>query len=226
MELQKVLYPVVAVVVNIIASYVAFVAGPSPVAGLEGDIYRIFYTHTPTAWICYLTLGISSLSSLLFLAYREAKYDTLAEVAAILGLIYGAVALATGSVWANAIWGIYWHWDPRETTTLILWIAYLGYISLRFSIDNLERRGLIGAVYNIVAFSTIPLSYLSFRLWQSLHPQIIIPGSGISATLPVIETLLVNLVSGTLLCIFLLKMMYTTRILQKRVEALTQEERG
>jgi len=224
MEILDNVYLSITVIVNIIACYAAYVAAP-PEATM-GDLYRIFYIHTPAAWVCYLTLGISLLASILFLARRKTVYDTLAEVSAILGLIYGVVALVTGSIWANAVWGVYWNWDPRETTTLILWIAYMGYISLRLSIANVEKRASTSAVYNILAFSTIPLSYLSIRLWQSLHPQIVVPGSGISITPPMVETLLLNLIAVSLVYIYLLRMAYGVRSLQKRVDALTYEKGG
>jgi heme exporter protein C len=226
MRFHEEVYLCIVIAVNIIASYAAYVAGPPPVKGPEGDVYRIFYIHTPTAWVCYLTLGISLLASVLFLAKRRSTYDMLAEVSAILGLVYGVIALVTGSIWANAVWGVYWNWDPRETTTLILWMAYMGYISLRLSIGNVEKRASISAVYNILAFSTVPLSYLSIRLWQSLHPQIIVPGSKISATPPVMETLLLNLVAGSLVYIYLLRMLFDIRTLENKVEAFIYEKGG
>ncbi len=224
MKLRSYMYLSITVIVNIVASYAAYVAAPSEKT--MGDLYRIFYIHTPTAWVCYLTLGISLLASILFLAKRKALYDTLAEVSAMFGLVYGVVALITGSIWANAAWGVYWNWDPRETTTLVLWIAYMGYISLRLSIGNVEKRALTSAVYNILAFSTIPLSYLSIRLWQSLHPLPVTGGiqSGLSITPPMMETLFLNLIASSLVYIYLLRMTYDVRSLQTRINALTYEK--
>lgn len=223
MKSQDEVYLGIIIVVNIVASYAAYIRAPAEKT--MGDVYRIFYIHTPSAWVCYLALGISLLASILFLAKRKIVYDKLAEVSAILGLIYGVVALVTGSMWANAVWGVYWNWDPRETTTLVLWITYMGYISLRFSIGNVEKRALTGAVYNILAFSTIPLSYLSIRLWQSLHPQII-SSSGISITAPMIETLFLNLIAASLIYAYLLKMMFNVRSLEDKVNFLTYEKGG
>lgn len=223
MEIRDSIYLPITILVNIIACYAAYIAAPPEVR--MGDLYRIFYIHTPVAWVCYLTLGISLLASILFLTKRKLVYDTLAEVSAVLGLIYGAVALMTGSIWASVAWGVHWNWDPRETTTLILWIAYMGYISLRLSIGNVEKRALIGAVYNVLAFSTVPLSYLSIRLWQTLHPQII-TGSAISITPPMIETLFLNLIAASLVYIYLLRMMYSVRSLQERIDVLTYGKGG
>jgi heme exporter protein C len=223
MRIQDEVLAAVTVLVCIVGSYAAFVAAPTEVT--MGDVYRIFYIHTPSAWVCYLALGVSLFASILFLIKRDLAYDTVAGASAILGLVFGVVALVTGSIWANAVWGIYWNWDPRQTTTLILWIAYAGYISLRLSIGNVEKRAVTSAVYNVLAFSTIPLSFMSIRLWQSLHPQIITPESGISITAPMLQTLFLNLIAGTLVYILLLKLMYRAHSLQARVEAATYERR-
>ncbi len=211
----------IAVFVNIVASYAAFVAAPTE--RTMGDLYRIFYIHTPSAWVCYLSLGIALASSILYLAKRNSIYDTLAEVSALLGLLYGAIALVTGSIWSNVAWGAYWNWDPRQTTTLILWIAYMGYFSLRLSIGNIQKRASIGAVYNVLAFTTVPLSYMSVRLWQTLHPQII-TGTGISITQPMLETLFLNLIAASLVYLLMLKTMYSLWRMQDQIHVLTYEE--
>jgi len=118
----------VAIGANVVASYMAYVAAPAEL--VMGDLYRILYIHVPMAWICYLAFAISFIASILFLKTRNHAFDTTAEVSAILGIVYGMAALISGSIWADATWGTYWNWDPRETTTLILWIAYLGYVSI------------------------------------------------------------------------------------------------
>lgn len=223
MKMRDDVYISITVALNIIASYAAYIAAPPEKS--MGDLYRIFYIHLPTALVCYLTLGISLVASILFLIKRDFLYDTLAEASAVLGLIYGTVVIVTGSIWANAVWGVYWNWDPRETTTLILWIAYVGYISLRFSVENIEKRASVGAVYNILAFSTVPLSYLSFIVWESLHPRVI-TGKGISMTLPMVETLLLNLIAAFLVYIYLLRMMYGVRSLEERINKLAYERGG
>jgi heme exporter protein C len=104
-------------------------------------------------------------------------------------------------------------------------MAYLGYLSLKLSIGNIEKRALIGAVYNILAFSTIPLSYLSIRLWQTLHPQII-TSSEISLTAPMIETLFLNLIAASLIYMYLLRIMFDVRSLEDRLNALIYEKGG
>jgi heme exporter protein C len=216
-------YILVTVCVNIIASYAALIAAPIEIN--MGELYRIFYTHLPIALVCYISLGISFAASIAFLRKKTPIYDRLAEVSAIWGLLYGAAVLVTGSIWANTAWGVYWNWDPRETTTLILWIAYVGYIALRSSIDNVERRAVVGSTYNILAFSTVPLSYLSFILWESLHPRLS-NGGQLNLTLPMMETLFLNMVAALLVFLYLLKLTFTVFSLQEQVNQLALEEGG
>lgn len=211
----------IAVAVSVIASYAAYVWAP-PEATM-GDLYRILYVHAPVAWVCYLAFFISLIASIMYLAKRRKGFDKVAEVSAILGLIYGAIALVSGSIWAKAAWGGYWNWDPRETTTFILWIAYMGYISLKLSIGSVEKRAVIGAVYNILAFSTIPLSYLSIMLLPSLHPQIVTQ-TEIFMTAPMTTTLFLNVIAASLFFAYLLITAFTVWSLEDRVNTLIYEK--
>ena len=210
---------------SIAASYLALVFTPPEVT--MGDLYRILYIHIPAAWVCYLAFTCSMICSVLFLHRRKLRYDTLAGASAILGLLFGAVTLVTGSIWANAAWGTYWNWDPRETTTLVLWVAYLGYVTLKLSLENEERRAVVGSVYNILAFVTVPLSYFSLQLLPTLHPQVV-SGSGIALTPPMTLALALNVVSTTVLFAYFLGAASTVHALEKRVEALQymREEGG
>jgi len=192
-----------------------------------GDLYRIIYVHIPAAWVCYLAFTLSMVCSVLFLRRRELRYDTLAGASAGLGLLFGAVTLVTGSIWANAAWGTYWNWDPRETTTLVLEVAYIGYITLKLSLENEERRAVVGSVYNILAFVTVPLSYFSLQLLPTLHPQVV-SGSGLALTPPMTLALALNVVSTTVLFVYLLGAASAVHALEMRVEALQylREEGG
>jgi heme exporter protein C len=214
-EMKRDILLCIAVAVSVVASYMAYVA----VQPVRKDLY-FSYTHVPAALICFLAFFISLIASIMYLGKRRNGYDRTAEVSAILGLVYGAVALITGSIWANATWGTYWNWDPKQTTMLILWIAYMGYLSLKLSIGGVEKRALVGAVYNILAFSTIPLTFLSVTLWQSLHPR----ASEISMALPIKLTLSLNLIAASLFFVYLLIAAFTVWSLEDRVNALIYEK--
>ena len=215
MRQQGILF--IAIAANMVASYMAYVAAPAE-QGM-GDLYRILFIHVPVAWIGYLAFTISVIASILFLTTRNIAFDTTAEVSAILGLVYGVAALISGSIWANATWGTYWNWDPRETTTLILWIAYLGYISIKHSIFSPEKKAVSGAIYNILAFSTVPLSYFSIQLVPTLHPQIV-TFSGFSMNASMVAALLLNIVAASILFIYLLTTISRIWQLERRIDEL------
>jgi heme exporter protein C len=222
-EIKRDILLCTAIAVSVVASYAAYVWVPAEAT--MGDLYRVVYVHVPVAWVCYLAFFFSLITSISFLVTRKHAYDRMAEVSAIFGLVYGAIALISGAIWAKATWGSYWNWDPRETTTLILWIAYAGYISIKQSIGELEKRAMIGAVYNILAFSTIPLSYLSIMLLPTLHPQIATP-TGIFMTSPMIKILFLSLIAASLFFLYLMITAFTVRSLEDRVNALMYEKGG
>ena len=97
-----------------IALYYATIASPGEQT--LGSLIGLFYIHTPVAWITYLALGASAIFTALFLFKKDLKYDALAENSAIVGVFYGAAAILTGAIWANAVWGSYWNWDPRKSS--------------------------------------------------------------------------------------------------------------
>lgn len=214
-EMKRDILLCVAVAVSVVASYMAYVA----VQPVREDLY-FSYTHIPAALICFLAFFVSLVASIMYLWKRKRGYDRAAEVSTILGLVYGAVALISGAIWANAAWGAYWNWDPKQATMLILCIAYMGYLSLKLSIGGVEKRALVGAVYNILAFSTIPLTFLSVTLWGSLHPK----ASEVTMSLPVKQTLSLNLIAALLFFVYLLITAFAVWSLEDRVNRLTYEK--
>ena len=209
MRFQDEIYLSLIAVLGGISTYFALVISPAEVE--MGELVRILYFHLPTAIICYASLSLSLIAGVAFLWKKIEKFDYLSSSAAMIGIVYGAVTLITGAIWAKVTWGVYWNWDPRETTTLILWLGYIGYFLLRMSIDNVERRASISAAYNILIFLTVPLSYLSFILWPSLHPRLTSDG-GLGLTTIMIETLLMNIIVGVLVYIWLIRTAYTTAL--------------
>ena len=210
-----------AVIVSALAIYFGLYIAPAEVE--LGELVRVFYLHLPQAIICYLSLVISVITAILFLVKKDPKYDALSETAALLGLVYGATTLLSGSIWANAAWGVYWNWDPRETTTLILWLAYVGYFFLRMSVENPERRASVSAAYNVLSFLTVPLSYLSFILWPSLHPRLETEGGlGLNSTM--VQALLLNILGALLVFIWIFRKAYGVRLRRDEFERLLSEE--
>lgn len=167
-----------------------------------GDAQRIFYFHVPSAWIGFLAFFVVFIASILFLWKRERKWDALALSAAEIGVVFITLVLLTGPLWAKKAWGAFWVWDARLTTSLILWMIYIGYLMLRSTAET-ERRARFAAVLAIVGFLDVPLIYISVQLWRTMHPQLLITESG-GLEQRMTQTLMVCLLSFTWLFAYLL----------------------
>jgi len=216
------IYLAITGIIVALAAYFALYIAPAEVT--MGELVRVFYFHLPPAIICYLSLLVSVVTGLIFIRTKDFKYDALSESGALLGLVYGLITLISGAIWANATWGVYWNWDPRETTTLPLWFAYLGYFLLRMSIENPERRASSAAVFNILAFMTVPLSYVSFILWPSLHPRLGGDDGGLGLTGTMVQALVMNIIGGVFVFGYVLKKTYDLRIKRDEYNSKLMEE--
>jgi len=150
----------------------------APVEVTMGILQKIFYFHLPLAWWGLISFFIVFCASLVFLITKKPVMDRLAQAAAEMGLLYSGLALVTGSLWARAAWNTWWTWDPRLSTTLVMWFIYAGYLALRQSIDNPQKMRAVCAVLGVVAFLNVPLVFLSARMWRSIHPAVFGSGGG------------------------------------------------
>ncbi len=184
----------------------------APVEKNMGIVQKIFYFHVASAWIGFLAFAVVFVLSLLFLWKKNEAFDTWAKSSAEIGVLFTTLVLLTGPMWAKPIWNTYWTWDPRLTTTLILWLIYIGYLLLRQMIDNQEKAARISAVFGIIGFVDVPIVYLSIRWWRTLHPEhVFILGGKESGLHPAIfQTLMLSLVAFTFLylTILLLKVQF------------------
>lgn len=150
----------------------------APVEATMGLVQKVFYLHLPLAWWALISFFVVFIGSVGVLLRRSDFWDHLAGAAAEIGVLFSGLALITGSLWARPAWNVWWTWDPRLTTTLIMWFVYMGYLVLRTSpLPHVKRRTLC-AVLGVVAFVDIPLVFLSTRLWRSIHPSVISPSGG------------------------------------------------
>ena len=144
----------------------------APVVAVLGGTTRVFYFHFPAALVTTLAFGWSMVHSALYLARRDLGHDDHAAGAAELGLLFCVVATISGSMWAKAMWGAYWNWDPRETSVFFLLLIYAAYLALRAAIDGEARRARLAAIYSCVAFVAVPfLIFVVPRIYFSLHPD-------------------------------------------------------
>ena len=190
--------------VTALAMFAAFtlISVYAPQEKSMGVIQKIFYLHVPLAWVTILAFLVIFVCSILFLAKGNILYDNIARSSAKIGFIFNSLMLLSGSIWAKAVWGVWWTWDPRLTTSLILWFIYICYLLIRNSSFEEERGAKFAAVIGIIGFADIPVIALSTTLWQTLHPAELIFQGGL--TDPMLLTLMVCVLGFTLFYILLM----------------------
>ena len=144
----------------------------APLEKAMGAAQKIFYFHLPVAWWCFVSFFVACVAGVAYLKTRDLKWDRLSASVAEIGLICATLALITGMVWARHSWNVWWTWDPRLTTTLILWFIYAAYLAVRSMGMSPHRRASICAGIAIIGFLDVPLVFLSARLWRSIHPAV------------------------------------------------------
>jgi len=142
-----------------------------PTEKTEGIVQRIMYFHIPCAWLAFFAFFIVFVSSILFLWKKEREWDIYAHCSAEIGVVFCSLVLITGPVWARPIWGVWWVWDARLTSTLVLWLIYVAYLMLRGQTEADSTRARYSAVVGIVGFLDIPLIHFSVLWWRTFHPK-------------------------------------------------------
>lgn len=137
----------------------------------QGDAQRLMYVHVPAAWAALSLLALAAAAAVRHLWKRTPASDRLSRAAIETGLVFGVLTLALGMIWGRPVWGVWWAWDPRLTTTAILLVLFAGVLGLRRAIDDPARRGLVSAAATLVAFVDVPIVDRSVVWWQSLHQQ-------------------------------------------------------
>lgn len=151
----------------------------APVEATLGIVQKIFYMHMPLALWALISFSLVFVGSIAFLWRRKPAYDRLCAAAAEIGLLFSGLALVSGMIWARRSWGVWWTWDPRLTTTLIMWFIYAAYMILRCLDMGTDRRRTICAVVGIAAFLDVPLVFVSARIFRSIHPAVFGSGGGL-----------------------------------------------
>jgi heme exporter protein C len=206
---------------NLASQFLIFLYAP-PEATL-GDGYRVFFIHTPSAWISYLAFGVTLFGSLMFLIRKDYKWDMLADASAKLGIVFCVIFILTGSIWANMAWGAYWSWEPRQIAALILLLTYIIHLSFRMAIEDREKKARLSSVLGVLGFISVPLSYASVEL-IGLHPGGGLPLSKLNLSSPMLFTLMFALVSVTTIYGFLLKTTHDFMMIEERLEMIRYEE--
>jgi heme exporter protein C len=147
----------------------------APTEATMGDVQRIFYYHLPHAWTAFLLFFANFLASVWYLIRRSRGADALALASAEVGVVFCTVVLVTGPLWARPVWGIWWTWDARLTSTLVLWLIYVSYLVLRRFATGGQTQ-VLAAALAVFGFLDVPIVYLSIRYFRTQHPQPVIAG--------------------------------------------------
>lgn len=197
----------------------------APRERMMGDVYRILFIHAPLAWDGLLAFGVTFALSIVYLRARRPVYDRWAAASAEIGWLFTTLMLITGSLWAKAVWGAYWVWEPRLTTAFLLWLAYAFYLILRRYVEQREKMRVLAAAYGIIAFINVPIVYMSIRWWRTMHPVLLREG-GFQMDLRMTSALMFGFVAFTVFYGLLLWQRARVGRVQERVECLRENVRG
>ncbi len=142
----------------------------APMEQTMGNAQRILYVHVAVAWLGLLGIVVTAAAGLGYLLRRDLAWDRSAHAAAEIGWLCSGLTLVTGSFWAHAAWDVWWTWDPRLTTSFILWAVYSGYLLIRANIDDPHRRARLAAVLAVVGLLDVPLVVLAAHWFRGMHP--------------------------------------------------------
>lgn len=147
---------------------------------------KIYFYHVPCAWAMFAGAFTCGIASIGFLATRKPGWDDVAAAAGTMVVVFGAIVLTTGPLWAKASWGMYWKWDARLTTSLLLWMIFLAYALVRtYGGAGSER---LAAGFAVFGMANVPLTYFSVNFWRTQHPEATVVRSMAPAMRPVFWT--------------------------------------
>jgi heme exporter protein C len=188
----------IAAALMVLAGYAALYVAPDEKT--MHAIQRIFYFHVPSAICSFVAFFVVFVANFAYLGTRKPRWDWLGVAGAEVGVVCSTIVLITGPIWAHPVWGIWWTWDARLTSTFVMWLLYTAYLLLRGFLDDPQRKAMFSAVFGIFAFLDVPLVYFSNRLWRTQHPQPVILGGSNSGLDPMMgKVLLISFVA--VLCI-------------------------
>ena len=173
-----------------------------------GVSQRIFYFHVPLGWIGMVSIVIVAVASVMHLLTGRRRWDDLAYSTAELGIIYASLILVTGAIWGKPVWGVWWTWDPKLTTTLVLWFIYVGYLMARAYGPAGTQGRRFAAVIALIGAVDAPIIYMATNWWRTAHPENNVPGDLDGR---ILLTLLVSVAAFTVMYVYLLMERYSLR---------------
>jgi len=215
---MKKLFPILGVLTAILLMYALYQAlVVAPTEQTMGDVQRIFYYHVPSAWTAFILLFLNFGASVFYLVTRRSTADIVALVSAEVGVVFLTVNLVTGPIWARPVWGIWWTWDMRLTSTLVLWLIYVSYLFLR-RFSSSGETPLLAAALAVLGALCVPFVYFSIWFFRTQHPQPVMGGGG-SIDPRMLHALLINWLAFSCFASLVCRSRYRLEKLQREVDA-------
>jgi heme exporter protein C len=225
--------PWVLIVVDLLAGILLLLAlfmviWFAPVERVMGEVQKVFYFHVAAGWTGMLGFLVSVVAGICLLRTRKMNWDAAGLAGVEIGMVFMALNILSGSVWARPIWNTWWTWDPRLTTALIMELIYASYLLLRSGVVDPSRRARFSAVYSIVGFISVPLTFVSIRIFRTIHPVIIgspDPGatSAFDMSARMTTTFIISLAAFTLLFIALFWHRFRLGVKEANLESMKLE---
>lgn len=214
--------PYLCLVTMLVSLYMIFLYAPTE--RTMGDVQRIFYFHISSWWVSFVAFFVAFVASISYLARGTSSLDALAVASTEIGVLFTTIGLVTGPIWAKPVWGVYWTWDVRLTTALVLWLMYVGYLMLRRYVAEETKRAKLSAVVGIIAFVNVPIVFMTIRLFRTQHPQPVIAGGEGSGLHPMMfHAFLVTLLAFSFLYLWLLERRLDVEATSREVDQLHKE---
>jgi len=190
-----------------------------------GVSQRIFYFHVPLGWIGMVSIMVVAVASFLHLITGKQKWDSLAYATAELGVIFASLILVTGSIWGKPVWGVWWTWDAKLTTTLILWFIYVGYLMVKAYAPKGSQGRRYASVVALIGAIDAPIIYMATVWWRTAHPDLNIGPLADSDSLDskIALTFLVSMITFTVFYIFMLMERYSLKLTETALDELHQK---
>jgi heme exporter protein C len=214
---------VISLVLFLIALGMAFFYAPTE--AVMGQVQRVFYFHVAAAWVGMLGFMAAGVAGIAYLRAGDRKWDIVSLSAVEISLVFFLAAIMLGSIWARPSWGAWWTWEPRLTTAAVVELVYAAYLMLRQGIDDPDRRARFGAVYTILGFVSVPITFISIRLFRTIHPVVIGSESssaqgGFNMTPAMLQTMLFSILTFSFIFVVLLWRRIRLGKLAEKVEQL------
>jgi heme exporter protein C len=191
----------------------------TPLDRLQGAAQKIYYVHVPIAWSALLAFAITGILSIVYLWLKDPRLDRAAEASAEVGVAMSIGMLTTGPIWGKPIWGTWWTWDARLTSTLFIFLLFVGYLVMRNSVVDQAMRARFSAVIGILALVLVPFIHLTVYMFRTLHPQpILLKPSRPSLPDEMLITFLSSLFVFTVLYLGFLTQRYALGMLREQRE--------